>query len=578
MQSAINFKKHFLVALFATIGSVFVTSYLTAVSLSWTNQGKETHELTDGSLALQSGLVSIGVTASSLLFICGLISVFATLGGSTARVFTSDAFPQLLKVLTLGRLVRSEQRDFNAVAFGALVSIAVVAAAAVPVIGASYVRAWAAVDGPSNKFNAVADELQRGDLAGLKERFLNKETEYLAWFPDSVLKRALPTTSLAKNISVMNFSKEGWKVGDLDAVGSVTWKLPNEQLIKLKLVAEGEVKDPKAMFKHPEFKVRDTSVLVTVEAGEFMAPTGKANLTVHGAKTVPGQYNALPGAYVVTTDAYKLVAATKKTFPTTAELNQFVPTETPSLKKEYEEILDKEINRIAKECGNFSAVDKSNCFTLEDIYNNRGAGKKKAPSEYFGFQTDSFKVSKFSCEGKPADTLLSALHVNRVRGCEIEMTFTVDYFKSKAEVRKLSRQETYNGCPEFQDAVCARSRTISLGSETVEVRGDKIGSAEFTSKVPFAVSAMGYLDSKDKFSIVKQFVKPSYAPIKKIVVKPTVVKPTKAPFVLLGYYINLDELKYVVKSPKVGDAYAVTPDRLIYVWTGKQWLRLKDAK
>jgi hypothetical protein len=574
-QSVINFKKHFLITLFATIGSAFVTTYLTSLSISWTNRGKETAELTDGALALQSGLISLGVTASSLLLICGLIAVFATLGGSTAKIFTSDAFPQLLRGLTFGRAVRSEQRDLNAAAFGALVTIAVVAAVAVPVLGASYVRAWAAADGPANKFNAIADELQKGDLVQLKERFLNKDTEYLAWFPDNVLQSALPTSAMGKSISVKNFSNEEWKVGDLDASGTVSWKLPTEELIKLKLVADGEIKNPDALFKHPEFTVRDTSVLVSVSAGEFMTPTGKANLTVNGAKTVPGQYNALPGAYVVTTDAYKLVAATKKTFTTTAAVNKFVADEKPSLKNEYEAILDKEINRLAKECSNFSAIEKSSCFTLGQIYNNRTDSDKKAPSEFFGFQTDSFKVAKFSCDGEPEDKLLSALHVKRARTCEVQMTFTLDYFKSKSEVRKLTRQETYNGCPEFGDAVCARSRTISLGSETVEVRGDKIGSAQFTSTVPFTVSAMGYLDAKDKFAIVKQFVKPTYEPIKKVVVKPV---PVKKEFVLLGYYINLDELKYVVKSPKVGDAYAVTPERTIYVWSGKQWLELEKAK
>lgn len=569
-QSVINFKKHFLVALFATVGSAFVTSYLTSVSLSWTNRGKETDQLTDGALALQSGLISIGVTASSLLFICGLISVFATLGASTAKAFTSDAFPQLLKGLTFGRSVRSEQRDLNAAAFGALVTIAVVAAAAIPVLGAAYVRAWGAADGPANKFNFVADELQRGDLEVLKERFYNEETDYLAWFPDKVLKSALPTSSMARTLELENFSQEKWQVGDLDAVGKLSWQLPSKQLVRLNLVADGVIKDQDALFKHPDFKVRDTSLTLSVAAGEFMTPTGKANLKVNGEKTIAGTYNALPGAYVVTTDAYKLVAASKRTFVTSGEVNKYVAVEKPALKNEYEAILDKEINRLAKACSTFKEINKANCFTLEDIYNNRADVSKEEPSKYFAFQTNGFKVTGFTCESESKDKLLSASHILRTKNCAVQMTFTLDYFESKTEVRKLSRQETYNDCPDFEDAVCSRERTIALGSKTVEVRGDKIGSAEFTSSVPFVRDAMGFLDAKDKFSIVKEFVKPNYDPIKKVVVKPA---PKK--YQILGYYPTLAILKSVQANPKVGDAYAVTAAHVIHVWSGTQWTIVK---
>lgn len=569
-QSAINFKKHFLVSLFATVASAFTLSYLTSLSLAWTNRGKETNDITDGALALQSGLISVGTTASSLLLICALIALFATLGASTAMQFTSSAFPRILSRITSGRSTYTEPRELSAVVFGAVVVVAIAAAAIIPVAGASFVRAWASADGPSSKFNAIADELQKGDVEALKERFYNEETSYLAWFPDKVLKAALPTASMGKNISLKNFSKENWQVGNLDAIGTVTWRLPADELIKLTLVAEGKVKDPEALFKHPEFKVQDTSLLVGVAAGEFMTPTGKANLKVNGQKTVAGTYNALPGAYVVTTDAYKLVAATKETFVTTAVLNDYTAIESPSLKKEYEAILDKEINRLAKACSTFTEINKANCFTLEEIYNNRTDKSKKTPSEYFAFQTKGFKVTGFSCSATSADELLSASHVVRYKDCSVQMKFTLDYYKSKTEVRGISRQETYNACPEFTDAVCSRNRTIGLGSKTVEVRGDKIASAEFTSTVPFVRSAMGFLDAKDKFSIVKTFVKPSYAPIKKVVVKPA---PKK--YEILGYYPTLAVLKSVQTSPKVGDAYAVTPVRIIYVWTGNQWLELK---
>lgn len=569
-QSVVNFKKHFLVTLVATIGSAFATSYLSSLSLAWTNRGKETEELTDGALALQSGLISFGVTASSLLFICGVFAVFATLGASSARAFTSDAFPRSLKGMTYGRSTHSEPRSFGAIVFGSVVIVALIAAAVIPVLGASYVRAWATVDGPSNRFNEIADELQKGDIEKLKTRFYNEDTEFLAWLPDAVLKSALPKASMGKSVSIKNFNNEEWQIGQLDAVGTVSWKLPSDELIQLQLVADGEVKDPDAIFKHADYKVRSPYLTLNVAAGEFLTPTGKANLKVNGEKTIAGTYNALPGAYVVTTDAYKLVAATKTTFATTKEVNEYVANEKPELKAEYEAILDKELNRLAKACSTFTEINKANCFTLEDIYNNRTDKATDEPSEYFAFQTKGFKVTGFQCESPALDVLLSASHVMRIADCSVDMKFTLDYFKSKTEVRTLSRQETYNSCPQFAGAYCARTRTIGLGSKTVEVRGDKLASVEFTSSVPFVREALGFLDAKDKFAIVKEFVQPNYTPIKKIVVKPT---PKK--YEILGYYPTLDVLKSVQTSPKLGDAYAVTKSHIIYVWSGKQWTKLK---
>ena len=572
-KSNLNFKRHFVVTLVATVLSAGVLTYLTSLSLTWSNRGQSNENLTDGALALQTGFFTYGVSAASLAFICGLIAVFATLGASTAQSFTSAAFPQVLSWLTFGRSTHTEPRRLGPVIFGTAVTVAIISAAAVPVGIATVERAWAAADAPANKFDDVAKLLQDGKLSEVKKTFQNENTDNRAWLPDKVLESARPTSSMNKSMLVTDFNENSWQVGELDAIGLVSWKVSEEDSIELKLTADGKVKEHLKQITHADYKVRQPYQTLSVSAGEFMSPTGKANLKVNGEKVVAGNYNAIPGAYVVTTDAYKLVAASKKTVATISAEDKYVAEEKPSLKPEYEKILDTEINRLAKECSKFSAIDKANCFTLQQIYNNRTDSQKKAPSEFFGFQTDSFKVTNFSCDGEPGDTLLSALHVYRERICEVQMTFTLDYFKSKSEVRKLSRQETYNGCPEFEEAVCTRSRTISLGSETVEVRGDKIGSAQFTSTVPFFISAMGYLDAKDKFSIVKQFVKPNYEPIKKIV-----VKPVKKAFVLLGYYVNLDQLKYVVKSPKIGDAYAVTAARIIYVWSGKQWLELENAK
>jgi hypothetical protein len=572
-KSNLNFKRHFVVTLVATVLSAGVLTYLTSLSLTWSNHGQSNENLTEGALALQTGFFTYGVSAASLAFICGLIAVFATLGASTAQAFTSAAFPRVLSWLTFGRSTHAEPRPLGPVLFGTAVTVAIIALAAVPVGIATVERAWASADSPANKFDDVAKLLNDGKLAEVKKTFQNENTADRAWLPDKVLESARPTSSMNKSITVTDFNENSWQIGELDAIGLVSWKVSEDDSIKLTLTADGKVKENFEQITHADYKVRQPYQTFSVAAGEFLSPTGKANLKVNGEKVVAGNYNAIPGAYVVTTDAYKLVAASKKTVATISAEDKYVAKEKPNLKPEYEKILDTEINRLAKECSKFSAIEKANCFTLGQIYNNRTGSQKKAPSEFFGFQTDSFKVIDFACEGEPEDKLLSALHVERERICEIQMTFTLDYFKSKSEVRQLSRQETYNGCPAFEDAVCTRSRTISLGSETVEVRGDKIGSAQFTSAVPFIVSAMGYLDAKDKFSIVKQFVKPTYETVKEVV-----VKPVKKSFVLLGYYVNLDELKYVVKSPKVGDAYAVTAARIIYVWSGKQWLELETAK
>lgn len=575
-NAIINFKKHFIVSVSATVVSAAVLTYLTTFTISWTNRGKDGTQVSDGELALQSGIVSYGVTAASLILLAALFAVFSTLGASSANKFTSDAFPRVLSRLSFGRSSNNESRALTPVLVGTAVSVALLFTAIGPVALKMVERTWATVDTPFSDIVSATNDLQSGDLNKAKKYFNTGTSKGLPWFPDEILKNAIPKKSMSMFFTQDNSNNEGWRVGQLDAVSEISWKVSEKESIKLNLEAEGSVKKHLNFITHADYKVKPTITTVNVSAGEFLAPTGKAEIKVNGKKVTPGTYNALPGTYELATNAYKLVAASKKTYVTNSAKNNYVAEEKPTLKPEYEKILDSEINKLAKECSKFSAIDKANCFTLAQIYNNRTDSDKKAPSEFFGFQTDSFKVGNVSCEGEPVDKLLSALHVTRERICEIQMTFTLDYFKSKSEVRKLSRQETYNGCPEFEEAVCSRSRTISLGSETVEVRGDKIGSAEITSTVPFFISAMGYLDAKDKFSIVKQFVKPSYTPAKKPVVKPAPVK--KKEFVLLGYYVDLDELKYVVKSPKVGDAYAVTPARNIYVWSGKQWLVVENSK
>lgn len=565
-QAVINFKKHFVITVSASAASAAVLTYLTTLSISWTNRGKEVADIANGELTLESGVVSYGVTAASLILIVGLVSVFSTLGASSSNQFTSGAFPKVLSWLSRGRSSSNESRSLASLVFGTAVTVAILATAAAPVALATVERTWATIDSPANKMTEVTDILQKGKIEDAKKAFSTDASKDLPWLADDILKKARPTDSMSKTFTLKNANDSGWQVGQLDAIGKFSWKVSETESIKLNLAAEGKVKEHLKIITHADYKVLPSNTTLQISLGEFMAPTGKANLKVNGKPVIVGLYNALPGAYEITTDAFKLVAATKKTFATAEVANSFVPAEEPSLKPEYEKILATEINRLAKECTKFTEINKAECFTIEEIYNNRSEKGKETPSKFFGFQTTGFKVTGSTCDFEAEDKLLSAAHIYRESLCLVEMSFTLDYFKSKAETRKVSRQETYNSCPEFSEAVCARTRTINLGTKEVEVRGDKIGSATFTSSVPILVDTIGFLDDKDKFRIVDKFVKPTYKPLKVVVVKPVAKK-----FELLGYYPTLADLKTVQTSPKLGDAYAVTAAHDMYVWSGKQW-------
>lgn len=569
-QEVIDFKRHFLVGLSAVAATTGISYFLTTVSVSWTNNGVPASEIADTGLLLQKGLFGFGTNATSLMLIVALVAMFATLGAAGAKVFTTDAFPQVIKFLSLGRVANSGARSIGALIFGTAITVVVLATAAAPVALATVERTWAAIDTPANKIGEVADQLQKAELKELKTLFTTDETKKFAWLPDAVLEQALPTGDMSKSMQLKNQNKGDWQVGQLDAAGTVSWKLPEGDAIKVTLLADGTVKDHLKYVTHADYTVAKTSITLGVSTGQYLAPTGKANLKVNGKKMVDGVYRALPGAYVVTTDAYKLVAATEKTVVTSAAENVYVPEELPNLTADYEKILNDEINKQAKACTTFKEVNKSSCFSLEDIYNSRTEKDKEEPSKYFGFQTNGFKVSGFECDSKPSDELLSASHVLRAASCSVNMSFTLDYYESKAETRKVTRQESYNACPNFGDAVCARTRTINMGTKKVEVRGDKIESIEFTSSVPVFVDALGLLDAKGKFAIVDRFVAPNYSPIKKPVAAPVVDE-----FELLGYYTSLAALKSVQSKPAVGDAYAVTDEYIIYVWTGKAWKEIK---
>lgn len=570
-QVAIDFRRHFLVGLSAVAATTGILYFLTTISVSWTNKGVPASEIDETGLLLQRGLLGIGANSTSLLLIVALVAVFASLGAAGARVFTTSAFPKVVRLLSLGRLVNSGSRSLGALIFGTAITVSLMAAAIAPVSVAAIERAWATIDTPSKKISAVAEQLEKAELKDLKTLFTTDETKKLAWLPDAVLKQALPTSEMPQSLKLKNQNRGDWQVGQLDVAGTVSWKLPkSEKKIKITLLADGQVKDHLKVVTHADYTVAKTSITLDVAAGKFLAPTGKSNLQINGQKILDGNYRALPGAYVVSTDAYRLVAATKKTVLTNKAENVYVPEELPNLTGEYEKVLNDEINKKAKDCTNFKEIDKAKCFSLEDIYNSRNEMSKKEPSKYFGFQTNGFKVTGFECNSEPSDRLLSASHVIRVADCEVKMNFTLDYYKSKAETRKVTRQENYNACPSFGEAVCLRTRTVNMGTKQVEVRGDKIESIEFTSSVPVFVEALGFLDEKGKFSIVDRFIAPNYAPVKKPVPAPVVEE-----FELLGYYTNLATLKSIQTNPTVGDAYAVTDKYTIFVWTGSMWEEIK---
>jgi hypothetical protein len=542
----------------------FVLQSITKFNAVWTNGGVPAKDAMDGSLPLQEGFLTVGITTASFGLILALIALFLVQGGSKSASFIHESFPRLVSILSAKSLDSEIDRGLPALVFGRVVAGIAALAVVIPLGIASVERTWAAIDNPGNKFRDVATLVETGDLEKVKEFFSRGAAEEPKWLPDEVLLAARPSADARNPIEVTNFWTEPWQIGQLDAYGKVSWKGDSGSVV-LNLQTESEVSDHLRYIQHVNYTATSERLNLTVSYGKFLSDAGRKEITVNGVSVPVGSYAAIPGTYTVKSPGFKLIAPSETVFVTNGSDMAFTANEQALIPANAETVLDKETDRIAKLCGDFSTLNSSRCFSFEEIYAYRTPVGSAPADEYFAIKTGEFEVIDSKCTGSVNDELLSASSVKRIANCSTEMTFEVTYFESKIEVSDVFTTQIFNACPGFA-VPCNRSRQVKVGTRETEVIGDRIGRGTMSSAVPFEVEVLGTLRDDGSFVIIDRFVPPVYD-----IEEPAPQEPEAEPVKLLGYYKDLDALRRANPTGALGDGYVVSPDLDLYVWDGRSW-------
>lgn len=558
------FRRDLVSGLVAVFFVGFVLQSITKFNAVWTNGGVPSKDAVEGSLPLQEGFLTIGITTASFALILALIALFLVVGGSKSASFIHESFPRLVSALSAKTLDAGINRELPAVAFGRVVASIAALAIVIPLGIATIERSWASIDNPGNKFRDVAALVESGDLEKVKEFFSKGAAEEPMWLPDEILQAARPSSESRNPIEVTNGWDDPWQIGQLDAYGKLSWKSDSGSVV-LDLETESEVSDHLRYIQHVNYTATAQRLNLTVSYGKFLSDAGRKEITVNGVSVPVGSYAAIPGTYTVKSPGFQLIAPSETVFVTNGSDMAFTAKEQPLIPANAETVLDKETDRIAKLCGNFSTLNTSRCFTFEEIYAYRTPVGSAPADEYFAIKTGEFEVLDSKCSGSVKDELLSASSVMRVAGCSTEMTFEVTYFESKIEVSDVFATQTYNACPGLSVA-CTRSRQVKVGTRETEVIGDRIGRGTMSSTVPFEVEVMGTLKDDGSFVIIDRFVPPVYD-----IEEPAPEKPKAEPVKLLGYYKDLDALRRANPTGALGDGYVVGKDLDLYVWNGRSW-------
>jgi hypothetical protein len=543
----------------------FVLKSITQLTGVWTNRGVAPRDAIEGSLLLEEGFITVGLTAASFAFVLAVIALFMVLGASTAAPFIQESFPRLTSVLSSGSLEKNIDRGLFSMIFGRVIASGAALAIVLPLGVAVIERAWASIDNPTNKFREVQALAETGELEELKA-FLTQGSEGdTKWLPDEVLEGARPNSSSRNPIEITNNWNEPWKVGQLDAYGELSWDTPSGSVV-LNLGTESEVTENLRFIHHARYTATAQRLKLKVSLGEFLTDAGRTEISVNGSTVAVGTYDAIPGTYAVKSPGFQLVAPSETVFVTDGSQMTFTAKEEALVPSAASAILDKEIDRKAQLCGEFSSLDTPKCFSLKDILASREPVGTPPADEYFSIKTGEFKVIKTTCSGSGTDQLLSASSVERTSTCKTEMTFEVTYFESKIQVDDVFTTQIFNACPGFSTP-CNRSRQVKIGTRETEVIGDRIGRGTMSSSVLFSVEAKGTLRDNGTFEIIDQFVPPVYVIEQPVVEEPEAAEPVK----LLGYYQNLEALRRANPSGQVGDGYVVSPNLNLYVWDGRDW-------
>ena len=462
-------------------------SYLTNFSATYTSSGVE-------EAANVSTNVSFGIVLSAFVLAIAVIVTFAWIASAKAGNGLAIAFPRLTKAFSKQPGV--ERNDVKWVWFGRVSVIALFAGLVVyPVTSAGVNRVWASIDTPIVLGEALAAEVTSGDVEKLKT-LIGPDVKEEVWFPDEVLKSALPTDSESQEVTANNDQKKPWVVGNSDATIQITWSKGDTKANWL-MPTESKVENILGLVNHLKFSKANSPIYLNLEVSQFINAQNLAQLKVNGVEVAPSKYAVLPGFYRVTLPKQDLIAETDFIVGTDGETAGFVAGNIAEIPLGGDAKLDAALSKSEKKCESVSKAGKASCFSAEDITGNVVSSSAEKPSKFFQKENSNFKLVSIECSPDTTDSLLNSKTVKRVSECDVKATFTTDYYKGK-KVKKAYPVYEYV-CDEYYDEYWDEwdydcyYEVASYNYVLVEQRGAKISSVTYTSEFKVQLSSTGTL-------------------------------------------------------------------------------------
>ena len=478
------------------LGVVALLISLINFGYEWTNDGSSLSESSSTNALLQTGSMTFGlsITTTSLLILF-FISV-AFLSSKHGQDFVSQAFPRLM--VFLGSAKKNASRRILARIFGVFISTVTTGALVLALGGVSVERIWAWLDGPEDAIQNSVSSVLSDDLNIAKEAISVKNS--YPWLEDSALEIGQSQLKEDPKVIVKNLQGRDWAIGDLDALGTVSWKTSHGKAV-WRVETDSKLKTHWKLVEHPQFKAFGTENLIRVTISQYATDEIKKTLKINGSEILSGIYNVLPGAYQVTMDGYRLLAPTDAWLVTSTDTVLYTAGTDVAVPIGAAEILLGGLETEKAKCEKFDATLSNECFPASSVNAGKKVKNGTVPSSFFASERISGTFISQKCKDQTRDRLISASEMNRLWECSATVEFKVRYFDYRIEKRNQYRKEYYYYYCGFN--ICIGSRTVLAGTKDVKVRGASLGDVTYTSDVTYNLNVRGKLDDNGKFSLVK---------------------------------------------------------------------------
>jgi hypothetical protein len=283
--------------------------------------------------------------------------------------------------------------------------------------------------------------------------------------------------------------------------------------------------------------ISPTTVEVTLS--KFLKNRKNLKIKLNGESVTPGNYFAIPGVYSVKADGYKLVAPTDSTIYVENEAQVVGIGYKVKLPNGGGNKLNSGTKAKANSCMTVSKSGVGKCISKKEVVDKSSlASTDSVPEKYFDFRDYNFKSGAVTCKAdKRKDSLVTAKVAKATTECEVEITFSRDYYKT--EKRQVPNFVTTEVCVggyespygaritgseydywtdeyyytdtsglywsldslEYDNCSTTQTKTVRDGNRTELVRGSKISTVKMTSSVTKKISVKGTLLDNGDFKV-----------------------------------------------------------------------------